>query len=349
MSTTIQTSNTVVEVHEAADLGATRRAVRDAAVQVRLPQAQTEAAQLAVTELASNIVRHAGGDGYVLVRALPNAGGMEVLAVDRGPGIDERATAVAGVCRTVGFADGLGVGLGSVHRLAMDFDLYARRSRGTVVLARFWQHTAPAPASALSSGGVSLAVVPLEANGDAWAIAREDEGEDGDEAFLLVDGLGHGANAHRAADVASSIFAAEYHGDLALWFERANAGMLQTRGGVAAIARVDRTRNVVQFAGVGNIAGRVVTGAGSRGLISRPGLIGTEIRPPRPHVVEVPWPAGSLMLLWSDGLTSRVMLDDYPGLIHHDPAVIAAVLHRDFGKGRDDATIIVVQDRSSGR
>jgi hypothetical protein len=44
----------------------------------------------------------------------------------------------------------------------------------------------------------------------------------------------------------------------------------------------------------------------------------------------------------SDGLQSRWRMADYPGLLHRHPAVIAAVLHRDFNRNRDDATVMVV-------
>jgi hypothetical protein len=46
--------------------------------------------------------------------------------------------------------------------------------------------------------------------------------------------------------------------------------------------------------------------------------------------------------MYSDGLQSRWNLADYPGLVHCHPAVIAAVLHRDFCRGRDDVTVLVI-------
>jgi hypothetical protein len=52
---------------------------------------------------------------------------------------------------------------------------------------------------------------------------------------------------------------------------------------------------------------------------------------------------GDLLLMHSDGLTSRWKLADYPGLSHRVPALIAAVLYRDFKRGRDDATVLVAR------
>ncbi|MCX2689329.1 ATP-binding protein, partial [Pseudomonas sp. DCB_AW] len=39
---------------------------------------------------------------------------------------------------------------------------------------------------------------------------------------------------------------------------------------------------------------------------------------------------------------SRWNLQAYPGLVLRHPAVIAAVLHRDFCRGRDDVTVLVL-------
>jgi hypothetical protein len=45
----------------------------------------------------------------------------------------------------------------------------------------------------------------------------------------------------------------------------------------------------------------------------------------------------------SDGVSNRWSLDAHEGLIGRHPAVVAAVLLRDFGRGRDDATVVVVR------
>ena len=44
----------------------------------------------------------------------------------------------------------------------------------------------------------------------------------------------------------------------------------------------------------------------------------------------------------SDGLQTSWDLDRYPGIHRRDPALIAALLYRDFERGRDDVTVVVV-------
>ena len=46
----------------------------------------------------------------------------------------------------------------------------------------------------------------------------------------------------------------------------------------------------------------------------------------------------------SDGLTTHWRLDPYPGLATRHPAVIAAVLYRDFNRGHDDVTVLVARE-----
>ena len=46
-------------------------------------------------------------------------------------------------------------------------------------------------------------------------------------------------------------------------------------------------------------------------------------------------------MMHSDGLQSHWRLDRYPGLAQRDAALIAAVLYRDFTRGRDDVSVVV--------
>ena len=45
-------------------------------------------------------------------------------------------------------------------------------------------------------------------------------------------------------------------------------------------------------------------------------------------------------MLYSDGLQTRWTLDKYPALAARDPALLAAVLYRDFSRGTDDITVV---------
>ncbi len=83
--------------------------------------------------------------------------------------------------------------------------------------------------------------------------------------ILLADGLGHGLEAHVAASEAVRIL--RLHPDLppgALLQRVHGALRSSTRGAAVAVARIDLALNQVTFAGVGNIAARIYSGAEPR-------------------------------------------------------------------------------------
>ena len=87
-------------------------------------------------------------------------------------------------------------------------------------------------------------------------------------------------------------------------------------------------RPACSYAGIGNIAGVLAGGERSRGLVSHNGTVGVQIR--QGPAFDYAWPPRGLLVMHSDGLTSRWSLDTYPGLRARHPAVIAGVLYRDF-------------------
>ena len=116
--------------------------------------------------------------------------------------------------------------------------------------------------------------------------------------------------------------------------------MLGTRGGAVAIARVDLAQGALRFAGIGNISANLIAFDATRGLASHPGIVGGQFR--RTQAFDFSDIMGQLLIMHSDGLQTRWRLTDYPGLSRRHPAVIAAVLHRDFCRNRDDVTVMVI-------
>jgi hypothetical protein len=50
-----------------------------------------------------------------------------------------------------------------------------------------------------------------------------------------------------------------------------------------------------------------------------------------------------IVILHSDGIARRWDVQAYPGLTRCHASVIAGVLYRDFSRGRDDASVLVVR------
>jgi serine/threonine-protein kinase RsbT len=90
----------------------------------------------AISEVARNITTYAG-EGEVTLRVLDEDGrrGIEVLAIDEGPGIADVELAMQDGYTT---GTGLGLGLPGTRRLVDDFDLRTRPGAGTTVRLVKW-------------------------------------------------------------------------------------------------------------------------------------------------------------------------------------------------------------------
>jgi hypothetical protein len=76
------------------------------------------------------------------------------------------------------------------------------------------------------------------------------------------------------------------------------------------------------------------------------GIIGHQVRTFREFTY--PWQDDAIMVMLSDGLSTRWDLGAYPGLAQKPCGLIAGVLYRDLVRGRDDATAVVIR-RNAGK
>lgn len=315
----------VTIIREATDVSEARRQAVAAAGAAGYAETASGRVAIVATELATNVLRHGGG-GELL------AGGegdvLELIALDQGPGM-----ASVEACLEDGYSTGgtRGEGLGAVVRQADFVDIYSRPGLGAAVLARFGGGSGPRRWAGLEAAYPGELVC-----GDAWAVC---EGEDGSLSAMVADGLGHGLLAAEAAAAAISVFASRPDAAPARHLEAAHGALRASRGAAVAVARLD-TAGVV-FAGVGNIAGVVVSAAGARKMISHNGTVGHVAK--RFQAFDYPAVPPSLVVMHSDGLGSNWTLDRYPGLAGADPAVIAGVLYRDFSRRRDDVCVVVLK------
>lgn len=91
----------------------------------------------AVSELVRNILKYAG-QGEIRLRQVkkPGGRGIEIEAIDRGPGIEDCEMAMQDHYSTSGT---LGLGLPAVRRMMDDFSLESTPGEGTRVTARKWK------------------------------------------------------------------------------------------------------------------------------------------------------------------------------------------------------------------
>jgi hypothetical protein len=123
--------------------------------------------------------------------------------------------------------------------------------------------------------------------------------------------------------------------------------LLRTRGAAIGVACLADGKDDMTFAGVGNIAGCILINGKPHHLVSDNGIVGTNLR--KVQEFASPWSSEALLIMHSDGIRTRWDLDRYPGLALLSPALIAAVLYRDFNRANDDVTVLVCrQHRGQG-
>jgi anti-sigma regulatory factor (Ser/Thr protein kinase) len=319
-----------VTVEDATGIGQARRVAAAIAAPLALDEEAGGRLALVVTELGTNLLKHAGG-GMILLRVVRGTA-IEVLAVDRGPGIADIDAALRDGVST---AQTAGNGLGAVRRIATEFDVDSRRPGGTVVLARL--ASAAAERRGLALGAVCVPHPGEEVAGDDWDALDTAEGC----RVMVADGLGHGPLAREAALSAMTVFRTTASRPLAQVIEACHEALRATRGAAIAVAEIDAARGAIRFAGIGNITGAVYAGAKVDHLVSLNGTAG--LGTVRAREFAYPWPPRGILVMASDGIHTRWTLGDHRGLSERDPAVIAAVLLRDHTRGRDDATVVVVK------
>jgi anti-sigma regulatory factor (Ser/Thr protein kinase) len=329
-----------VPIGHESDIGECRRCAKRLADGYQFDEVSAGRISIIATELATNVVRHAGR-GEMLIQVLDDgmAPQLELLTIDQGPGMED-----VDACLQDGYSTGgtAGQGLGAVSRLSNIFDVFSILGQGTIVLSRTERKRElahrPSPGS-FELGAISLAVAGEIECGDTWRVALGTTLV----SLLVADGLGHGPLAAAAAQAAAAAFTSRPFDDPSLAMQTLHRALAGTRGAAAACARLHVGEMRVDYAGVGNISGSIVTRERSRGMVSHNGTLGVQLL--RTQQFEYEWPLGSRVIMHSDGLSARWSIAAYPGLHLRHSAVIAAVLYRDFVRRRDDVTVVVACQR----
>ncbi len=326
-----------IAVSESSQVGDARRKAAVLAGELGFGDTAQGKVEIVVTELANNLVLHTEG-GELLLHPIEQQGivGLEVLSLDKGRGMANIEDCLQDGFSTAGTA---GNGLGAIARLSSLLQIYSWPQNGAALLCQLWAALPPEPGR-LEIGVVCLPKVGEVVSGDVWTSCTI-----GDRHLLMVaDGLGHGEMAAAASAVATWSLRTHLQERPIEILQAAHAASRSTRGSAVALADINLTDLTVEYAGVGNISGMLVTAEKSSSLVSHYGTIGHEVR--KIQSFHYPWHPEGLLILASDGLSSQWRLDRYPGLQHKHPSLIAGVLYRDFSRGRDDVTVVVARERN---
>lgn len=175
------------------------------------------------------------------------------------------------------------------------------------------------------------------ASGDLHAIVPGN----GFDLIGVIDGLGHGPEAQRAAQTCAALLR-EHAGKPVLDLVRdCHEGLRGTRGVALTLADVDMKLESLEWVAVGNVEGLLLR-PGARGAapaaIQRGGVVGYRLPPLKSSRVRLE--RGDLLVFATDGVRSGFAphVDPTPSV-----AEIAATIAQRFGKGSDDMLVLVMR------
>src|SRR6202451_3612433 len=103
----------IIPVNESSQTGETRRKALEYAEGLELGETRCGAVALAATEMATNVVKHAGQGNMLIQKVRENgSSGLRLISVDKGPGIADMSTALQDGHSTAG---SMGAGLGAIR------------------------------------------------------------------------------------------------------------------------------------------------------------------------------------------------------------------------------------------
>lgn len=290
---------------------------------------------IVVSEIVSNLSKHAV-KGEMFVRLVTTEGiqGIEIIALDQGPGIDDIPRMMTdGVSTT----NTLGNGLGSIRRLTNEFQIYSQKEWGTILYCTLYDKQLPQKQTQETINIKSI-IVPKpneEVCGDGFYLKVSRNYIK----LFLGDGLGHGKEAHLSVQAAIDAFKRCPANSPLENLRFIHDSVKKTRGLVCTVAVLDRKELKWKICGVGNIQIRLVDGIAARSYVGYNGIIGLNV-PNTLHDQVYNYEKGQTLIMCSDGIKSKWDLSGLPGILRHDPAILGGAIYKDFARGTDDISIV---------
>lgn len=167
--------------------------------------------------------------------------------------------------------------------------------------------------------------------GDAYLV-KESPGK---VLIAVIDGLGHGAMAHQAAQKAVETLNNMEYCALEETLEKAHRALRDTVGVVIGLVEIDKKEKMLTYTGVGNISIRLV---GSRDvqMLLPEGILGYRFE--RRVLKKIPLLPKDLLIMHTDGIAPNYELNS---IIDEHPQDIAQSLMNGFRSPNDDALVLV--------
>lgn len=315
-----------------------KREIHNALTQGGFNPRRTGEIDIIVSELASNLIKHANG-GELLYRVAENEGNkiMEIFCIDKGPGTNDIARMMKDGSSST---NTLGHGLGAINRLSDFFQIYSMRDWGTVSYSGSNKNLPPTVFQR-NKDEIKFKVLQTcmpgeKVCGDGYFIKKTDN----QTQIFVGDGLGHGENAHEAVQSAIAAFKDCDHSSPAEILRFIHQRVKKTRGLVATVACLEHEKKEWKICGIGNITTRLYHGIDPKNYMAHNGIVGLNVpNTMNDYIVEKE--KYQHIIMYSDGIRTRWDLMKYPSILKYDSSIIAGVIYKDHARGNDDVTILV--------
>ena len=340
-----------LQIDNESDVGVCRRKAVSLASQMGFDEVKTGEVAIMVTELVTNVIKHGGGKGQVVIcqySDTQNHKAIEVWCCDSGKGIgDFQKFSKDGFTKK----GSLGIGMGTIRRFSdemeinppLDMDL-----RNTILSGyphfkncirtlkylpnKNWLGTN----RKLEIGAASRCKPGELLNGDSYIVNHM-----GPNLCIaaVIDGLGHGSEANLASQLAREQIILKSDLPVNTLMQHVHNALQGTRGSTIGLIRLDTELHKLSFSGIGNIEGFLFSPEGKKNFLSFGGIMGHNMRTPR--VFDFDFNPGDTICMYSDGITSRWKTDDLEWTEH--PQKIAEYIINQFSRPNDDATVLIIR------
>jgi len=163
--------------------------------------------------------------------------------------------------------------------------------------------------------------------------------------MAVIDGLGHGPDAARAAGRAAEVVEAHPGERPDALLRRCHDELRSTRGAAITIASIDETGGEMTWVGVGNVQAallqaRPAPGSAREWVPLRGGVVGYLLPVLRPGTIRLE--RDDVLVLATDGV--RPVFGEWPGP-GEPPESVAARILTEQGRDTDDALVLVARYR----
>lgn len=329
-------SEDILSICSDADIVLARSKGEKLARSIGMDKVQVADVAIAISELASNLVKHQVAEGKIIIREINREGnkGIEIISSDLGPGIADTEQAMADGYSTAG---SLGIGLSAVNRLMDEFEIRSNIAEGTLVATRKWAKP-EFPYMQAPELDLSVFSRPLPGqkyNGDAYFIKKYED----KVMFAVIDGLGHGQGAQEASQFAVDCLENYFRRPFTEIFQLCHQRLKRTRGAAMSLCRINLKDRVMTHAGIGNVDTRVYSSETAPRPFCINGTLGVAMRMVK--VDDYLLPENSIIIMFSDGISGRFSPDNLRGFLNLKPQSLAKRIMDNHARENDDATIMV--------